>query len=321
MQEKTMDERIGIIKNNGLCFGCLAYGHRKHECRSKMKCQKCNSYHPTILHDDNYTSKVVGAAVCHTTHSSENVHSMIVPVVVHHEDNPDIFSVVYAVLDEQSDACFVKSSTLSELECKGKHIDIRLSTILGEKTVPSRKVGGLVVRGLNQETLIELPDTYSRDSIPVKRSQIPRPETAKKWPHLHSIADKITPYRPDLEVGLLLGVNCMKAIRGLEYVHGRGEDSYAYRCNQGWGIVGPVDKSRPIDENKSFATHAFVFRTQVTEISPAEVCSLFDQGFDQQKDERLSLQDQKFMKIMKEGIHFNEGFYEMPLPFKDGHPA
>ncbi|XP_013386926.1 uncharacterized protein LOC106156278 [Lingula anatina] len=183
------------------------------------------------------------------------------------------------------------------------------------------KYGIFLRECLNQETLIELPDTYSRDSIPVKRSQIPRPETAKKWPHLHSIADKITPYHPDIEVGLLLGVNCMKAIRGLEYVHGRGEEPYAYRCNLGWGIVGPVDKSRPIDENKSFGTHAFAFRTQVTEISPAEVCSLFDQGFDQQKDEKLSLQDQKFMKIMEEGIHFNEGFYEMPLPFKDGHPA
>ena len=63
------------------------------------------------------------------------------------------------------------------------------------------------MQGLNDAFSIDLPGAYSRKDIPAKRGQILRPETARNWPHLTPIADRLMPYK-DIEVGLLIGANC-----------------------------------------------------------------------------------------------------------------
>ena len=73
---------------------------------------------------------------------------------------------------------------------------------------------------LRQED-IELPKTYSRDQIPSRREQIPRPETALKYKHFAYIADDITPYQENLKVGLLIGNNCVRAIKPRGLVPGK----------------------------------------------------------------------------------------------------
>ena len=118
-------------------------------------------------------------------------HSLIVPSWLHHESNPDNKIMIYALLDDQSDACFIKTSALEKLNVDGPKVHLRLYTVLAEEDITSEKITGLVVRGVNEGTDICLPRTYSRDIIPAKRSQIPRPETARKWPHLRRIADNL----------------------------------------------------------------------------------------------------------------------------------
>ena len=49
-------------------------------------------------------------------------HSLIVPVWLHHITNPDHKLMVYALLDEQSDACFIKVSILEALEDGGPEV-------------------------------------------------------------------------------------------------------------------------------------------------------------------------------------------------------
>ena len=48
------------------------------------------------------------------------------------------------------------------------------------------------------------------------------------------------PYQESLEIGLLMGCNCTKAIKPKEVILGKGEDPYAVHTLLGWGIVGPV---------------------------------------------------------------------------------
>ena len=40
---------------------------------------------------------------------------MIVPVILHHKDNPGIEVTVYALLDDASDTTFIKSSVKEKL--------------------------------------------------------------------------------------------------------------------------------------------------------------------------------------------------------------
>ena len=171
-------------------------------------------------------------------HVESITHSLIVPVWLHHQDSPDKKIMVYALLDDQSDACFIKQGTLEKLGVDGPEVNLKLSTVLAEETITSQKITGLVVRGVQEETDILLPRTYTRRIIPARRSQIPRPETARKWPHLRRMADCLMPYRDNMDVGLLLGINCASAIKPREVIPGNDNDPYAKRTALGWGVIG-----------------------------------------------------------------------------------
>lgn len=50
-----------------------------------------------------------------------------------------------------------------------------------------------------------------------------------KWSHLEKITKKIVPYRSDVEVGLLIGTSCIRAIKPLEIITGNDDDPNAKR--------------------------------------------------------------------------------------------
>lgn len=221
----------------------------KRNCRRRLVCKTCNGFHPTSLHSDpvphqNNQQSDSGNTLEATSHrvnlsdmkniDSSGMHSLIVPVWLHHRNDTNNKLLTYALLDEQSDACFVKEDLLRRLDVNGPEIELKLSTVLAEKLVKSRRVEGLVVRGYSEDVEIPLPKSYSRSSIPARKSQIPRPESALNWPHLQKISEKIMPLNEDLEVGLLIGLNCFRAIKPLEVIPGQEDDPYAKRTALGW---------------------------------------------------------------------------------------
>ena len=116
----------------------------------------------------------------------------------------------------------------------------------GKKEIPVQKVEGLVVQRLDKQTVVELPKVYSRGSIPARRNQIPTPEIASKWQHLTKIKDEIPSIQHDVEVSLLIGCNCPKALKPQEVILGNDNDPYAVKTKLGWGIIGPVSPSSPV---------------------------------------------------------------------------
>ena len=344
-------DRRQFARSRGLCHGCLKWGHIRKDCRYKKTCNTCNGPHPTSLHDESRsekvqdTSKGIPQAISHRVeagntkkHDGCYSHSQIVPVWVHHEDNPHDRILVYALLDDQSDACFIKDSVLDRLSVNGPEIQLRLSTVLGEEVISCQRITGLVVQGPNETTSIHLPGTYSRDIIPARRSQIPRPETAHSWPHLVPIANELMPYREDIEVGLLIGTNCIRAIKPIEVIPGKEDDPYAKKTALEWGVIGVVNLNNHQEEDSidclcrrtvslevNSSTNKmmchFAFKTEVKEIlNPSQVTKMFEQDFNETKKEgqALSHDDRKFIQKVKEGIHRTEdGHYELPLPLKD----
>ena len=160
--------------------------------------------------------------------------------------------MVYALLDDASDTTFLRTSTLQALGIQGVDVKLNLHMMHGNTEIPAQRIKGLTVKWLDKRVEIVLPNAYSRDSIPSRTNQIPKPETANVWPHLKRIADKIPPYKEDIKVALLIGCNCPKAIRPCEVILGKGDDPYAVRTLLGWGILGPVsltqdDVSKDVD--------------------------------------------------------------------------
>ncbi|KAK3749896.1 hypothetical protein QZH41_005809 [Actinostola sp. cb2023] len=266
---------------------------------------------------------------------------MIVPVWLHHKDNPQHEVLVYALLDDASDTTFVRTSTLEALGVSGTEIKLNLYTMHGKAEIPVQRVDGLVVKGFDKAVNVPLPKTYSRDYIPSMRNQIPRRETANLWPHFKKIADKLPPYQSNIDVGLLIGCNCPKAIKPREVILGESDDPYAIRTLLGWGILGPVTQVKELSDESDAETYGvchhavsqevgspdrtktcFVVPTQTKEVvNPFQVKRMFDQDFSEantNKSVALSQDDRKFLAKVKEGIrHDIDGHYEMPLPLRD----
>lgn len=132
---------------------------------------------------------------------------------------------------------------------KGVENCLDLSTMIGSERLTVKKVDGLVVQRLDKRAQVELPKAYVRETIPSRRDQIPRQEIVKNWPHLKRIQGRIPPYEENVEMGLLIGCNCTRAIKPTEVIRGKSEESYAVCTLLGWSVVGPLmTSSAPLDE-------------------------------------------------------------------------
>jgi len=83
-------------------------------------------------------------------------HSLIVPVWLYQRGYAEKKELVYALLDNESDACFVTEEILQKLVISGPQVQLKLSTVLGEDSVAYQKINDLVVRGVteNQEVMV-----------------------------------------------------------------------------------------------------------------------------------------------------------------------
>ena len=251
------------------------------KCQSKFTCEECGKRHHSLLHgakpkyrtdrrSESRTQSTRGsdgqpqietssplATECANSNASSSVllnsvsdqaqvvitNSKIVPVLLYHKDNPEKELKVYALLDDASDTTFVTDKVQRELGIEGVETKLSLSTMLGHEVIDVSKIDGLIAERLDRGAKVELPKTYTRECIPSRNKQISTPQSADKWPHLQCIKDKILKLDENLDVGLLIGCNCPKAIKPKEVITGKSEDPYAVRTLLGWCIVGPVSTS------------------------------------------------------------------------------
>lgn len=364
--KKPRKEITQFIIRKGLCLKCLTHGHmsKENKCESLPSCAKCNLPHLTCLHMDkkNNTDEAKGhnsetAVKSSQAFSAENPHtsedhvtvkctgicsvagqqdgqdqSLIVPVWVSSSAKPEETVLTYALIDSQSNATFITEQLRKSLTVAGVESHLQLSTMHKEdELIQCEKVQGLTVADLKKQVSIPLPKVYTRNTIPYKPSQIPKPEVALQWDHLSCIAQELMPYQGDLEVGLLIGTNCPKAIKPRQVIPGADNDPYGIKTDLGWGIVGRVCKSPDHKEEPSASwANKIITREEATFtvehrakeiLSPACVKQMFERDFHETTGKRnsptLSVEDHKFLNVLDTGIHKRrDGHYEMPLPLR-----
>lgn len=75
------------------------------------------------------------------------------------------------------------------------------------------------------------------------------------------------PYRQDLEIGILIGINCTLAIKPREVIAGKGDEPYTKRTALGWVIIGMVSSNSQNNEN-DFDTFASSISLQTSTEPP-----------------------------------------------------
>ena len=160
----------------------------------------------------------------------------IVLLQVFHQDDPSTRIPTYAVLDDQSTDVFITDALLDQLRLERQDVYLEINSILGTNTVRTNKLKGPRIQDIEgQHQPMKIPYAYSREGIPASQSDIATPETASNWEHLKKISRHLH-YRPDLEIGMLIGRNVPTAFQTLRIIYGK-EELWAEEYKFGWTII------------------------------------------------------------------------------------
>ena len=336
--QKSLVERRKFVFHHRLCFACFkptSSTHNAKSCDQKKTCKKCPQTHPTCLQHISVSTI--------TQSSKTNSYLPIVPVLIYPKDMPDQCVRVYAMLDECSEATFIKSSVMQLLSgAPTRNAELELETVIGDRYVECTAVEDLRIiaipehRDRYHSTSLQLPTCFTQEKMPVDSKDIPPLESLTAWPYLASVADSM--YRQDesVPVGLLIGNNCKKALEPIEVVPSQGDGPYAIRTCLGWCVVGSLRHQSPhtlscnatsvrlpakdiiTDE---VSAHHFGVSTAVKECSISrQLKEMYMHEFVEAEPERkaLSGEDRAFLEKMKEGISKDKnGHYILPLPFRN----
>lgn len=341
--EKPFKERLELCISRGICFSCFSQGHTARQCKQKTHCEVCKKPHATTLHrfpaeeGRRESTQETVRATNNCVNCSDTTTSMILPVWIHHMNDPDRQVKAYAMLDDQSDTCFVTDDVKNKLGVTGPSIQLELGTMHAIEKIDTQRIDDLVVSRFDGKVDIPLPKAYTRTHIPGQRGQIPRPETARKYEHLENIADEIPPYEEHLSIGLLIGNNCVRALKPRSIVPGKSNDPYAIRTTLGWGVVGARNHgdhddetemtagchriaTREIASNEALTGKFIPLKSCKKIMAPSAIKKMFEQDFSESQDTNLAIsqEDLKFMNITSNNIHkADDGHYEIPLPLRD----
>ena len=145
--------------------------------------------------------------------------------------------------------------------------------------------------------------------------------------------------RDDVQVGLLIGANSMKALEPTKIIHSEGGGPYAYKTRLSWCVVGPINciskgittscnraAVRDVASSK-LAPHHFAIEKSVKDVSLEERFQvMYKHDFNEPelvgastmlKCGEVSHEHEKFMESVDRRTSKKGDHYVIPLPFHD----
>ncbi|KAK0141948.1 hypothetical protein N1851_020381 [Merluccius polli] len=322
-------DKIDILKQNRLCFGCLRPGHMSRSCEQRLTCETCSQTHPTVLHVDATNSKHTAqgqassstapdgptgsrpsAATCgHTRAGRDRCLLSILPVQVKSAKGDKVIQT-YAFLDPGSSATFCSEQLMRKLHLNGKRTQFLLQTMGQERVVPSYSLVGLEVSGINGDVFYELPETLTQRKMPVSPDHIVTTRDLVQWPYLA----RVDVPRIEAGVDLLIGSNVPKILEPWEVINSCGSGPYAMKTALGWVVNGPVHEECSPSADR---TSASVNRISVQRLEEM-LTNQYNHDFNERATEEMGLsrEDRKFMEIAERSTVLQDNHYQLKLPFK-----
>ncbi|XP_015747596.1 PREDICTED: uncharacterized protein LOC107327368 [Acropora digitifera] len=337
---KSLEDRLRIVKDKGLCNNCLTIGHFARRCPKDSFCkvEGCRAKHSTFLHPKpttNSQGQRAGtiadssdmalsqpdlphsetAASSFVNMSSKSTISSaiglaILPVKVKSPGNPAVVET-YAFLDNGSNASFCTEQLLNRLGLEGRQSKISLTTLRGTNESVRCSLVDLQVFDLNEENMIEIPSVYSTPSLPVNKEDIATREDIDRWPHLNGVEVPAI----DAEIGLLIGSNVPQVLQPREIRVGEHGGPYATKTLLGWTVNGPLGR---LSDREGLYTN-FVKADAALSQHFERFCNLeFNDSAD--NDLAMSRNDLRALSVMEETAQLKENHYEIALPWKSDPP-
>lgn len=328
---RTQQDKMHFLKEKGVCFGCLKYGHLSKDCRSRLDCQVCHRKHPSVLHvekeDTRATSKEIVGTVpeqqqtCGHIGAGEEdaaVFSIVAVQVKNQKSNKTLHT--YAFLDPGSSGTFCTVSLAKRLGVTGKNCNVLLRTMGQAKTINTKVITGLEESCMDKDDFIELPSVLTQATMPVSKMNVPHQDDVAKWPYLSSIRL----HELDADVDLLIGTDSPNVLEPWELINSQCGGPYAVRTRVGWVINGPLRTG----DSGGGSVQAGCAVVTANRISVEHLENMLVQQYNHDFNERtyaeqieMSREDIKFMKIMKDTTELKDGHYCNDLLFRAEDPV
>ena len=193
---------------------------------------KTNSSQSTTNSDSSSRNKAgeenVTCASVNYNFEAEAISMYVVPIKISYQNCRKTMRS-YAMLDNCSQESFIKQDLLKRVGVNGQKLSLNLKALTGEMNKMNK---------MNNDW-ISLPKVYSKKTLPVEKEPIVTPEKVSKWKYLDSIKSEIT-QKDDIEIGMLIGANCVKALEPLKIIPSKNGGPHASQTKLGWCIVGPI---------------------------------------------------------------------------------
>ncbi|XP_054763530.2 uncharacterized protein LOC129270153 [Lytechinus pictus] len=234
----------------------------------------------------------------------------IIPVIVRSRET-GMEVKTYAFVDSGSNAVFCTEKLASTLHLQKRKINLHVSTMTDEKVVRSQVFTGMEVSDLTGKNIVQLPEVYSQEKIPVNMEDVPTKEDIQKWPYLQGIE---LPAIQEAHVGLLIGSNVPKAMEPIEVINSETPNGpFACKTVLGWLIYGAVR------EHANSARRIQSHRVKAKANIDLQFERLFNQDFNEriiEEKQEKSQEDKVFMNKVEHSIKLQDGHYEIALPLK-----
>ena len=254
---------------------------------------------------------------------------------VYPEGQPESAQRVYAIIDDQSNRSLARSEFFSLFNIESESFPYKLSSCSGLTSTSGRRAKGFVIESLDRSSQLQLPTLIECDEIPNLRSEIPTPEVASMYPHLHDISSQIPSIDEDAHMLILIGRGLAEAHHVLGQRIGNRGTPYAQCLSLGWVIVGEaclgkVHRPDVITTNKTHilrngrasicmpCDNELYVKESVSDVTDSLGSTVFEKTKDDDKM-GLFVEDRKFLQLMEEGFQKTpEGNWIAPLPFREG---
>ena len=130
-----------------------------------------------------------------------------------------------------------------------------------------------------------------------------------------------------MEIGLLIGNNCILAYEPLNVIPSKGNGPFAVLLRHGWSVGSPVSREPTHPDAKNVNVNHITIREieSVKEIvTPQFLLDALALDFNEYNTggkgvdgEGFSQEDKLFMKKVEKGTRLSNGHYEIPLPFRN----
>lgn len=226
---------------------------------------------------------------------------------------------------------FVTEDILESLKIKSEPVSVNINTMTGKNQMDIGQVNGLVIEKLDGTSKLELPKLYTKEQLPVDKSDIAGKSVTNQWPYLRKISKQMPEIREDIPVALLLGNNVPKALEPHECIRSEQNGPYAVKTLYGWTVCGPVGTKTKSDFLKSNAIRVNTLAvsengvTVMDELENAKDNYLMDIVQEMYKQDYVekfphkaeSIEDQEFMNLMEAETKFGEEQkYILPMPVR-----